>query len=169
MGYTHYYRYDQGHPEFLASWPAMARDAGRIVDQLQAAGVIICGPDDGTPPVTPDGIALGGSVEDELDGELFEISPGSHKRKNKPRIVQGFCKTERFPYDVAVAAILLRCHILAPQAFLIASDGQWDEEWREDLTWPRTGLSARGLVAELFGDAPAESVLSDPAAWHELS
>lgn len=161
MGYTHYFRFDSGDPAFVGAWPAMVADAERIVDRVRAAGVVIEGSDDGSPPVTSEGIALGGSVEDEIDGEFFTLSPSSHRRKQKNKVVQGFCKTEHFPYDVAVAAILLRCHLLAPEAFLISSDGDWDEDWGQDSTWPRTGLSARGLVAELFGDAPAESALSE--------
>lgn len=57
---------------------------------------------------------------------------------------------------MAVAAILLRCHLLVPEAFLIHSDGGWDEEWARDMTFPSVGgLSARALVAEFFGGVPA--------------
>lgn len=49
---------------------------------------------------------------------------------DKRRFLWDFCKTSRKPYDVAVSAILLRCHQLSPDALDIASDGGSDHEWR---------------------------------------
>ena len=69
--------------------------------------------------------------------------------------VSGFCKTARKPYDIAVTSMLLRCRHLAPDAFLIASDGAWDLEWASGATRrERAGPPALGaidVVALLFG------------------
>lgn len=66
----------------------------------------------------------------------------------------GFCKTNHRPYDRAVTAVLLRCHLLAPGAFTITSDGDWDQDWRQARTivetlfpTPGTGLSAEPSTA----------------------
>jgi hypothetical protein len=50
--------------------------------------------------------------------------------------------------------LLLRCHLLAPDAFAFHSDGRWDEDWQRPCY---NGLSGRGVVAELFGPTPAVS------------
>jgi hypothetical protein len=155
MGYTHYFRYEPNHPSFRAGWAQMVRDAQRIVERVQAAGVVIEGFDD-EPPVSTARIAFDSDEEEELDGESFVISPTAEQE-----VVRTFCKTERFPYDLAVTAILLRCRLIAPDAFWFGSDGDWDDDWDEDATWPSTGLSTRGLVAELFGECPAESPFSE--------
>lgn len=139
------------------------RDAQRIVDRVRAAGVVIVGFGD-APPVSTSGIAFDGDDSEELDGESFVISP---TLDDLPRwdydehgVVRAFCKTERFPYDLAVTAVLLRCTSLAPNTFLLHSDGEWTEEWLRDATYPPTGLSSRGLVTDLFGECPTESPFS---------
>lgn len=153
MGYTHYFRYEPNQPGFRAGWPRMVQDAQRIVERVQAAGIVIEGLDS-EPPVSIARIAFDG--DEELAGESFIISPTSEQD-----VVQNFCKTGRFPYDLAVTAILLRCRLIAPDAFCFGSDGDWNDDWAEDATWPSTGLSTRGLVAELFGECPAESPFSE--------
>ncbi|MEO3830096.1 hypothetical protein [Actinomadura sp. B10D3] len=45
--------------------------------------------------------------------------------------------------------------MLAPEAFYIDSDGDWDDEWANGATKPAPlDLGSRALVAELFGDVP---------------
>jgi hypothetical protein len=160
MGYTHHYRYSPEHPSFRDAWPQMVTDAQRIVDRVQDAGVIILG-FDGIPPVSATGIAFGGDYTQELTAESFIISPSLERLRpwhyNGAGVVQTFCKTERYPYDLAVTAILLRCRSIAPDAFFVSSDGDWDDDWSQDATHPPTGLSTRGVVTELFGDYPTAS------------
>lgn len=160
MGYTHYYSYIPSHPSFEAGWPRVVADAERIVERVRAAGVLILGFDD-APAASVERIAFAGDDDNELSGESFVVTPrldDLYKFQYDERgVVTLFCKTERFPYDVAVTAILLRCRIIAPDAFIMHSDGDWDEDWGEEATYPDTGLNTRGLVAELFGDCPAES------------
>jgi hypothetical protein len=48
-----------------------------------------------------------------------------------------------------------------PDAFQVVSDGDWGDEWARDATYPPTGMSTRGLVAELFGECPTESPLTE--------
>ena len=142
----------------------MVLDARRIVDRVRAAGVVIEG-FGGKPPVSDAGIAFDGDEEAELDGESFVIRPALDDippwGTNEQGVVEMFCKTESFPYDLAVTAILLRCRLIAPDAFQVASDGDWGDEWAQDATYPPTGMSTRGLVTELFGECPAESPLTE--------
>ena len=156
MGYTHHFRYEPDRPGFRDGWARMVLDARRIVDRVQAAGIVIEG-FDGAPPVSDARIAFNGDEEEELDGESFVISPAAGQG-----VVRTFCKTERFPYDLAVTAILLRCRLIAPGAFRFRSDGDWTDDWAQDATYPATGMSTRGLVTELFGACPAESPFADP-------
>lgn len=160
MGYTHYYRYAPGHPGFLAGWPRMVADAHRVVERVRAAGVVILG-FDGEPAASIDRIAFAGDDDNELSGESFVITPKLDElydwQHDEHGVATLFCKTERYPYDLAVTAILLRCHLIAPDAFFLDSDGRWEDDWAREACWPATGLNTRDLVAELFGDRPTES------------
>ncbi|NUT34499.1 MAG: hypothetical protein HOV79_15635 [Hamadaea sp.] len=62
-----------------------------------------------------------------------------------------FCKSGYRRYDLAVTAILLRCRMLAPGDFRIASDGTWDD-W--DTPIADCMPSTRRLTADLFGPLP---------------
>jgi hypothetical protein len=138
----------------------MITDAQRIINRVRAASVVILGFDD-APPVSTADIAFRGDDTEELTGEPFVISPTLDSLRSwqydEHGVVQAFCKTERFPYDLAVTAILLRCRCIAPEAFLLSSDGDWEKDWSQDATYPPTGLSTRGVVTELFCDCPTES------------
>lgn len=104
-------------------------------------------------------IAVNGSVDDEEYCEPLVLAPrwpGNRQLTSDGRVV-GFCKTGRHPYDLAVTAILLRCHRLLPDGFAIHSDGAWDTEWRRGNRMPTRDPSARGIVAELFGDDASDS------------
>jgi hypothetical protein len=54
-----------------------------------------------------------------------------------------FYKTERFPYDLAVTAISLRCRLTAPDAFQFRSDGGWTDGWAQEAIYSSTGMSTR--------------------------
>jgi hypothetical protein len=80
------------------------------------------------------------------------------------------CKTNRKPYDAAVAAVLLRCALLLPGVFLVRSDGAWDGEWAHGAA-RASGIalpSARDIVGALFGSVPDASpftVGAFPLPW----
>lgn len=76
------------------------------------------------------------------------------------------CTTSRKPYDLAVSAILLRCTLLLPQAFAVASDGAWDAEWAHGATPGTTAprLGARTVIANLFDVRPPASPLRTSVA-----
>lgn len=160
MGYTHYYRYASRHPSFQAAWPLMVADARRVIERVRSTGVFISG-FDGRPAASIDRIAFAGDDDNELSGESFVITTKLDDlydwEHDEQGVVTVFCKTERLPYDVAVTAILLRCHLIAPDAFAFDSDGGWTDDWAQEACWPATGLNTRDLVAELFGDRPTAS------------
>lgn len=167
MGYTQSFAYKPDDPEFLAAWPQMVADARRIIGHAEDAHGLRVGPGVAGIPGRPaaetsrKAIWLNGA-----DGEGFETfympgpGPDANERIDYQKgwfgdvdYVWSFCKTEQRPYDTIVAAILLRCHVLAPHAFVIGSDGRWGLEWARP----------RALYRECFGsEAPEHDPLVDP-------
>jgi hypothetical protein len=168
MGYTHYWSVQRSHPDYAAAWSRILDDTARIIDAVRGTGVVIAGPDGQQEPILDpaDGIAFNGDATTGLDYETFFLPP--------PAPVAGyawaFCKTDRCPYDLAVAAVLLRCRLLLPEVFLIASDGSWDTEWLRGVLPgvpdPGYGIGARHLVRDLFGTVPDTSPLHPTALPH---
>jgi hypothetical protein len=170
MGYTNFYAYDPNASAYIKAWPQMGQDAQTIVERVQELGIAI-GP--GVPDyqghtepecnerwIWLNGVGEG--VHDTLliygpGREALEAIEDAERWFGRADFLRAFCKTARMPYDTAVAAILLRCHELAPEAFVIASDGNWDREWRNGA-W-RGMVSPRALCHELF-DTPID--LPDP-------
>jgi hypothetical protein len=154
MGYTHYWSVPPGDPRYAMRWPGIVEDARRIVDAVRDLGVVIAGPDGHRRPLlhVSEGIAFNGDATTDLDYETFALAaPGFG---GPPRTE--FCKTGRRPYDLAVAAVLLRCRLLLPGVFRIGSDGGWEREWLTgDIDGPVEGIGARRLLADLFGEVPA--------------
>jgi hypothetical protein len=152
MGYTHYFDYEPTDPRFQRAWPQMVSDTRKIVARVHSAGIVLRNPFGAGPPVVSvdTAIALNGDETQDLSCEPLVLVP----REDPPYRQYGFCKTGRFPYDLAVMAVLLRCHLLAPDAFTFHSDGRWDEDWQRP--W-YNGLSGRGVVADLFGSSPVAS------------
>ncbi|MDT0307250.1 hypothetical protein RM780_09775 [Streptomyces sp. DSM 44917] len=169
MGYTHYFGYAPLTEDFGDAWPDMVVDAWLIVDHLTARGIRIAGPDgEGGPIIEPGHIALNGAGDEAHEPLIILPRPPTAaedpflaREYTRQRFVRDFCKTSRKPYDVAVAAVLLRCHQRAPGAFAIGSDGGWDQEWRRGAfpASPAGNLSARGVVEDVFGPTPTDSPL----------
>jgi hypothetical protein len=161
MAYSHYWTVPRAHRDYVAAWPSILDDTRRIIDAVRQHGVVIAGYDGlRRPALHADGhgIAFNGDASTDLDAQPFNLTP---PLPIAPTYGQPFslCKTNRKPYDVAVAAVLLRCALLLPDVFLIRSDGAWDQEWAHGaargsgLTLP----SARDIVGALFGPVPAVS------------
>ncbi|GIF01087.1 hypothetical protein [Paractinoplanes rishiriensis] len=147
MGYTHCWRYQPHSGAYAAAWPAIVQDTTAIIAAV-TTHVAIAGPDAaGVPRLSPaDGISFNGGPG--RNGEAFTLAaPGPTGRQ------WCFCKTLALPYDLAVTATLLRCQLLLPNTFWIASDGDWDQQWRP----------ARQLIRGLFGAAPTASPFSGAA------
>ncbi|GIM98048.1 hypothetical protein Ato02nite_098410 [Paractinoplanes toevensis] len=147
MGYTHCWRYQPDSRAYAAAWPAIVQDSNHIIAQLSKR-IPIAGPDTTGVPLlsTADGIAYNGGPGEH--GEAFVLAvPGTTARQ------WWFCKTDGQPYDLAVTATLLRCHLLLPEAFLIASEGAWTADWQP----------ARRLVKRLFGVTVRTVPFSDAA------
>ncbi|MCP2323623.1 hypothetical protein HDA40_002130 [Hamadaea flava] len=161
MGYVHTYGYQPGSDPFAAAWPAIVGDVQTIIAAVAEIGIAVCGPMGTGDPIADlsDGIMLNGDDAAGLSFDGFDL-PAPHHTPGAPADcrVWRFVKTARRPYDLAVTAILLRAHLLAPEVFAIGSDGQWAEEW----TTP-PGVNPRDLVARLFGVHVADDPLADPS------
>lgn len=147
MGYTHTWRYQPHSPAYATAWPAIVEDSNRIIAALSGR-IAISGPDASGVPLlsTADGIAYNGSPGKEAQAFLLAV-PGTTQRQ------WWYCKTDRLPYDLAVTATLLCCHLRLPAEFLIGSNGNWDTDWKP----------ARRLIKRLFGTASPASAFSDDA------
>ncbi|WIN00021.1 hypothetical protein ACTOB_003696 [Actinoplanes oblitus] len=123
MGYTHYWQYQPASAAYAAVWPRIVADTRRILTEIGTT-IALAGPDGtGTPLLDlTEGIAYNGARPDDF--ETFDLAPPG--ASDRP---WGFCKTERRPYDLAVTATLLRCHLLLPDEFGIGSDGNLDSDW----------------------------------------
>ncbi len=137
MGYSHYFAYDPTASSFVAAWPQMIADARLIAWFVQTSLDIPLanGDGNGEPELGERRIWLNGPVVQGLGHEAFSINPSASNATctqgaQPSRFAHGFCKTARMPYDIAVTSILLRFHRLAPDAFLVASDGDWRDEWQ---------------------------------------
>jgi hypothetical protein len=151
MGYTHYFAYDPNAESFVKSWPQIVTDAHAIGAYVQQKlGIRLAdGMGDGHPEFTERWIYLNGPSRRDLGHETFLIDPtpwkvwdeqaalghrrwADHERQQfeERGFLWAFCKTARKPYDIAVTSILLRCRHLAPDAFVIGSDGHWEREWQ---------------------------------------
>lgn len=161
MGYTHYWSVQRSHPDYATAWLTIIDDTRRIIDAVRATGVVIAGPDGYRRPVLDpaEGIAFNGDATTDLDYEALVLRPPSLALG----YTRAFCKTGRRPYDLAVAAVLLRARLLLPDVFLIRSDGGWDGEWAHGVLpgvpGAGTTVAPRQLVAALFGPVPPASPL----------
>jgi len=176
MGYTHYFAYDPNAESFITAWSQMVTDAQLIAAHLQNELDIRLadGMGDSDPQLTGRWIWLNGPTAGDLGHETFLIDPAPWKLRDKQAalgheewanyerrlfeekgFVSGFCKTARKPYDIAVTSILLRCRHLAPDTFVIASDGAWQHEWQHGAShWEPgcvTGPAPVEIVKVLFG------------------
>lgn len=157
MGYSHYWTVPRADRDYVAAWPTILDDTRRIIDAVRAHGVVIAGYDGWRRPTLHadgHGIAFNGDASTDLDADAFTVAPPLPLAPAHVRPLN-VCKTNRKPYDVAVAAVLLRCTLLLPDVFLIRSDGTWDGEWAHGAT-RGTGPalpSARDIVGALFGPA----------------
>lgn len=190
MTYAHTFRYAPESEAFRRAWPRMVADAARIVGYLATTGLAVRSRTGYSVPEFDRGtdgvIAFNGSAWHDGHRQPFVIRPSVPDRRRDPLAasryardgyVTGYCDTGRAPYDVAVAAVLLRCHQLAPTAFTIASDGGWLVEWQHGAeTWAggprgltppahgpagRVPVAARPVVAALFGDAETRCPFTD--------
>jgi hypothetical protein len=158
--YTHYWVYLPGHPRYIQAWPTILDDTRRIIAQVREAGIVIAGPDGyRRPTLDPaDGIGFNGDATSDLDGAPFHLLAPLPAHPHGIPAAGAFCATRRKPYDLAVAAVLLRCRLLLPDVFGIRSDGAWDVEWARGATTGTAagaaGIGARRLVADLFGEVP---------------
>lgn len=161
MLYSHSWVYQPIDQPWAAVWPQILTDTARILARTIELGIPVCGPDGcGTPVIDlHHGIAFNGAGAARAEA-LRLAAPHRNPHPSPcgiPAPATGYCPTGRNPYDVAVAAVLLRCHLLLGDDFLLSSDGDWDLEWAFGVRIGQPG--ARHLVTALFGTTPAQSPL----------
>ncbi len=186
MGYSHYFAYDPVAPSFVAAWPQIVADARLIAWFVQSSLDIPLAAGDGNakPDLTERRISLNGQAAQGMAHESFTIESTPRKPSGTGTVdlqggthfalsdleglgfVSACCKTARMPYDLAVTSILLRCHHLTRDAFVIASDGEWGREWHRGVTYwehaRKTGPSPVMVVRVLFDQV--ESIVCSPLA-----
>ncbi|AEV84409.1 hypothetical protein ACWT_3386 [Actinoplanes sp. SE50] len=170
MGYLHYWSLLLNDPAYQAAWPQLVNDTVRIVDAVRRAGIDLAGPLgdnrpilDATGDLTFNGDRVAGHAADTFT--LRRPQNGG----DRPQWIAGYCDTKRFPYDLAVAATLLRCHLLVPTALTLSSDGSWERQWKYGKKLPgrrRRAPAARTLLTDLFGPIPDTDPLTPLSARH---
>jgi hypothetical protein len=161
--YRHRWAYQPNHPGYAHAWPTILADSRRIIEAVRRAGIVVAGPDGYRRPVLDgrEGLDLNGDATSDLAGEAFQLlAPLPVLPQGRPTVT-AFCTTGARPYDLAVSTILLRCALLIPHAFAVASDGSWDREWVHGATLGGTAprLGARAVIADLFGVRPRANPL----------
>jgi hypothetical protein len=129
--YAHAYSYPPRHPHYATAWPAILADTRRIIDWMSAAGIELSGPNGNRPLIDArHGIAFTGDPRRHGTADQFTLSPprtpASPRRRDR---IRGICTTRRLPYDLAVAAVLLRLRRRLPGLVTVTSNGRWDSEW----------------------------------------
>ncbi len=157
---THSWAYQPSHPAYRTAWPTILHDTRR-----RQYGIVIAGADGRRSPTLDIGedIEFNGDATTDLAGSPFALlAPLPSHPRGRPTATAS-CTTNRKPYALAVTAVLLHCTLLAPQAFAVASDETWDQWALGCPAWPAAARrqSPRRVVADLFGDQPAESPLRD--------
>jgi hypothetical protein len=186
MGYTHYFAYDPNAASFIRAWPGIVSDAKVIAWYAQRVlGVRLSdGSGEGRPVFSDHRICFNGPATDLLANEAFLIDsmllrawnqhsgPDGSRTLEQARelgtrnFITSFCKTARKPYDIAVTSILLRARHLAPDAWVLASDGDWEHEWQHGVMYWEPGCDVGpapvDVVRRLFGQP--ETRARDPLA-----
>jgi hypothetical protein len=161
--YTHYSAYLPSHPHYIQAWPTILDNTRRIIAQVRHAGIVIAGPDGYRRPILDpaDGIGFNEDATSDLDGAPFQLLAPLPAHPHGIPAAGASCTTRRKPYDLAVAAVLLRCRLLLPEVFWIRSDGAWEVEWARGASCAggSAGIGARRLVADLFGEVPDTDVV----------
>ena len=149
--YAHRYAYLPADPRWVQAWPQILDDAHTIVEQVRRTGAVIAGPDGLRRPIFDPGygVEFNGDATIDLAGDTFTVTAPMFI--GSTMTAQAICRTGAKPYDLAVAALLLRCAQLVPDVFVLDSDGGWDTDWLTRRRQPATGrtiASPRDLVGQ---------------------
>ncbi len=163
--YSHSWAYHPTSRRYRALWPVLLCDIAVILTHLDELGIAISGPDStGEPICDASGIAFNGTAAQGSSQPLTLASPHGDPYPSPcgtPAATSGTCDTASLPYDLAVTAVLLRCHHWLGHDFGIrSSHARWDTEWlhgvrpgcrvsfsvaKYQARWPRSGLLANWL------------------------
>jgi hypothetical protein len=135
---TRSWAYQPSHPAYRTAWPTILHDTRRIVVHVRQLGIVIAGPDGHRCPVLDagNGVEFNGDATTDLAGGPFVLlAPLPSHPRGLPTATAS-CTTHRKPYALAVTAVLLRCALLVPEAFAVASDESWDQWAHGSPGWP---------------------------------
>lgn len=162
---THSWAYQPSHPAYRTAWPTLLDDTRRIIDHVRGLGIVIAGPDGRRAPLLDlkEAVSFNGDASTDLAGAPFTLLAPLPAHPRGPAIAIASVTTNRKPYELAVAATLLRAVLLVPEAFAIASDLSWTQWGQAFQAWPPAtwGTSPRRIVADLSDAHPAESPLRE--------
>lgn len=120
MGYTHYFRQQRAFTR--GEWHELQSAVKQLIGNMPETVRLRGWNGKGELRLDDEAIVFNGDAETGGDFETFSLSRAINPEPN-------FCKTERNPYDVAVMAVLVLAHRIAPGALEIGSDGG-ARDWR---------------------------------------
>lgn len=146
MGYTHSWKSNPAAASYRQGFAELAADTTRLVASARRRGIKVAGGDgSGAPEIGKELIFLNGRGEDACESFVLELEP-EEKEQDWLQMPEDwrweFCKTNQYPYDALVCAILIRADLLLEGAISISSDGSW-ADW----------LPGRELYQAVFGEA----------------
>lgn len=121
MGYTHYFQQKKNITK--TNWIRISQDVKKAIEIIQGMGIFLESNAETDDMVTSEYINFNGKGNDSY--ETFHIT-----KKKEPFETFNFCKTGKYPYDIAVVVTLLIINYHQPNAFDISSDGKimnWNE------------------------------------------
>lgn len=153
MGFTRYFEYA---PTAITdeTWQSFCTDVRKILDTVERGDIPLGnGLGEGRPVVNDRTVIFNGAGDGQYESlHITRDAPDPsdqffyRRYKELGDRVWDFCKTERKPYDVAVAAVLLRAATVLPD-FTVRSDGH-PEDWGDGAL----------AYARVFGTMPDVSV-----------
>lgn len=166
LEYSHSWAYHPTSRRYRALWPVLLTDVAVILARLDELGIAVSGPDGtGEPVCDGSGIAFNGTAALGSGQPLMLASLHRDPYPSPcgtPAATSGTCDTSSLPYDLAVTAVLLRCHHWLGHDFCIrSSHAKWDTEWLHGLRPGQPG--ARQVLSTLFGPTSPVSPLTWPA------
>jgi hypothetical protein len=148
MGYTHYWEFKspkKGQADKTeALYQSALKDCARIVKAYYAVNGGLSGFTAHTPIGKYGGLKVNGKGDEAHEDFTLREHFSDNFEENKYDLVDGFCKTARKPYDVAVVACLIVLKYRLGDRFEVSSDG-YSDDWQDGLRLAKNILKLKGL------------------------